>query len=277
MKFRQFLYIAAVFGIFALSVYFTCMVSAVFRSSFENGETIMDMDVSTYQVKYDNVWDKMKIYAKCEKETKFAQINAEMSDENKQEFIKRVGIQIGTINKYFKNIVPDIFEEKIKSCTQYVSYGDSESNGFACWYLVYDGGEGEVRMIVDTEFMTIYKISVTETITGNSTVVYAQDGKQDGKIHMIDDRGKIAVEYSDDWSDYEIHSNLFLEFYKMTMNKMPDFHVVTSARGIEIYAAYHDDLEGADVEVPFLIRNNTLKDKQVFEWGMTCFDELIQQ
>lgn len=274
MKLRQFLCIATVFAIFALSVFFTCMVSSMFWRSFENREKIIDMDVSTYQVKYDNVWDKMKIYAKCEKENKFEQINMKLSDENKQELVKKVSGQIGTINKYLNNIVPDISEREIKSCTQYVNYEDSDANGFACWYLVYDGDGKEVRMIVDTEFMTIYRLSVSETVTG-AVAVYE---KGNNKIYRMDESGKqVAITYATDWSDYEIHSNLFLEFYKMTMNKMPDFDVVPSSKGIVIYAVYHDDLEGADVEIPFLVRNIMSDDKQVFDWGMSYFDELIQQ
>lgn len=279
MKLRQCIYIAAVIGVFALSVFITCAVSSMFWQSFENRDKIIDMDVSTYRVKYNSVWDKMKIFSKCEQ--KFEQVKVELSDENKQKLIDRVNSQITVINRYLKDIVPDISEDKIKSCTQYVNYGNSDANGFAYWYLVYDGENDEIRMIVDTEFMTVYKIYMTEKFTGKSAHFF----KKDGKIYEIAKSGQMALydvqfdaKYLVDWSDFEVHSNLFLEFYKMTMNKMPDFNVASSAKGIEVYAVYYDDFEDSNVEVPFLVRNTlSPEDGHVFEWGMTYFDELIQQ
>ncbi len=274
MKLRQFFCIAAVFGIFALSVYFTCTVCSMFWRSFENRDKVIDLDVSTYQVKYDNVWDKMKIYSKSVNENKFEKLNIKLTDENKRELVKSVSSQIDMINMYLNNIIPDISVGKIKSCKQYVVYGDSDANGFACWYLAYEGGDKEVRVIVDTEFMTVYRISMYETKAHDTVVIYkTEDNMQEaGKPDK-----QIIVERVLDWNNCDIHSNLFLEFYKITMNRMPDFDVVADSKGIVINAVYHDDFDSAEVEVPFLVRNIISEDRQMFDWGMSYFDELIQQ
>lgn len=266
MKVKQFIYVAAVFCLFALSVYFTKIFSKVFWGTFESGEKIINMDVSTYKMRYDNVWDKMKIYSKSGGEHKIEKININLTDQNQEELVKKINTQVKKINKTLSYKIPYITAEKIKSCTEYVNYGKCDANGFSFWYLVYDGEGKEVRMIVDTEFMTVYRISAVQNIE-ESHVIYTYGGGT----------AQVAVDLAMDWSDYNIFDNLFLNFYKINMNRTPDVVVNTDDKGIDIYAVYHDDFEDEDVNVAFRVRYKKDIDKTVFEWGMSYFDEIIQQ
>lgn len=121
MRVKQFIYVAAVFCIFALSVYFTKIFSQLFWGTFESGETIINMDVSTYKMRYDNVWDKMKIYSKSGGEHKIEKIKINLADQNQEKLVKKINTQIKKINKTLSYKVPYITVENIKSCTEYVN------------------------------------------------------------------------------------------------------------------------------------------------------------
>lgn len=266
MRVKQFVYVAAVICIFALSVYFTKIFSKVLSGTFESGEKIINMDVSTYKMRYDNVWDKMKIYSKNGGEHKIEKININLAGRNQKELVKKINTQVKKINKTISYIIPYVTEEKIKSCTEYVNYGKCDANGFSFWYLVYDGEGKEVRMIVDTEFMTVYRISAVQNIE-EGHVIYTYGG----------DTAQVAVDLAMDWSDYKIFDNLFLNFYKINTDETPDVEVKSDNQGIDIYAVYHDNFEEEDVSVAFRVRCKEDIDKKVFEWGMAYFDEIIQQ
>ena len=121
-------------------------------------------------------------------------------------------------------------------------------------------------MIVDTEFMTVYRISAVQNIEENH-VIYTYGG----------DTAQVAVDLAMDWSDYNTFDNLFLNFYKINTDGTPDVELKSDNQGIDIYAVYHDDFEDEDVNVAFRVRYKDDIDKRVFEWGMAYFDEIIQQ
>lgn len=152
--------------ILMIAVCFPNIVSSYLQKSLEGKVSYVDVGVKTYEVKYNNIWEKLVTIQKCveedeEGELKTIPIVTEVTEELKENLTQKVMQQFNQIQEGISYEFSEIYKEELVTCDNYAIYSSNEAIGISFWKLEYQGKKENIQIIMDTEFNYIYAFRLT--------------------------------------------------------------------------------------------------------------------
>lgn len=162
-KIRVLVNISIVCIILLIAVYIPNIVSLYMQKSLEDKISYVDVEVKTYEVKYNNIWEKIVNIMKCVEEVgeiKTIPIATEVTEDLKNNLTQQVKQQFSILQEGIICEIPVISKENMISCNKYAIYSSNEANGISFWILKYQTEEETIQLVMDTEFNGIYRFEV---------------------------------------------------------------------------------------------------------------------
>ena len=147
-----------------LAVYLPGIVSSYLQKSLEGEINYVDVGGKTYEVKYNNIWEKIVSIHKYEEdgeELETVPIAIEVTEELKENLTHHVEQQFNNIQEGIMYKFSNISKEDLISCEKYAIYSSNEANGISFWNLKYERGKENIQIVMDAEFNYIYFFVVT--------------------------------------------------------------------------------------------------------------------
>ncbi|MDE7425006.1 MAG: hypothetical protein K2N51_15200 [Lachnospiraceae bacterium] len=147
-----------------LAVYLPGIVSSYLQKSLEGEINYVDVGGRTYEVKYNNIWEKIVSIHKYEEdgeELETVPIAIEVTEELKENLTRHVEQQFNNIQEGIMYKFSNISKEDLISCEKYAIYSSNEVNGISFWNLKYERGKENIQIVMDAEFNYIYFFVVT--------------------------------------------------------------------------------------------------------------------
>lgn len=151
--------VAIVCIILMIAVCFPNIVSSYLQKSLEDKVSYVDVGVKTYEVKYNNIWEKLVTIQKCVEEEgklKTIPIVTEVTEELKENLTQKVMQQLNKIQDGISYEFSEIYKEELVTCDNYAIYSSNEAIGISFWKLEYQRKKEDIQIIMDTEFNYIY-------------------------------------------------------------------------------------------------------------------------
>ncbi|MBD5088031.1 MAG: hypothetical protein HDT30_04345 [Clostridiales bacterium] len=142
-----------------LAVYLPGIVSSYLQKSLEGEINYVDVGGKTYEVKYNNIWEKIVSIHKYEEdgeELETVPIAIEVTEELKENLTRHVEQQFNNIQEGIMYKFSNISKEDLISCEKYAIYSSNEANGISFWNLKYERGKENIQIVMDAEFNYIY-------------------------------------------------------------------------------------------------------------------------
>lgn len=164
------LYIFVICCILSIAILSPNIVSYFMQKSLDGKVSYVDVGVKTYEVKYNNIWEKIVSIEKCvEEDGKLetipiaTEVTEQVKDTLTQQVIQQTKLlQEGIICNFF-----DIRKEHLISCKKYAIYSSTKANGIQLWYLKYQNKGNTIQLVMDTEFNHIYRFQLSLSKGGN--------------------------------------------------------------------------------------------------------------
>ncbi|MCI8408291.1 MAG: hypothetical protein HFJ09_03330, partial [Lachnospiraceae bacterium] len=161
--------------ILIIAIYLPNIVFSYLQKSLEGKLNYVDVGVKTYEVKYNNIWEKVFSIYNCyveDGEFKTIPIATEKTEDLKENLTRQVvqqfkKIQEGIVIYKFS----DLSKENLVSCEKYAIYSSYEANGISFWKLKYQREKETIQIVMDTEFNYIYALKISMRSKNTETMI----------------------------------------------------------------------------------------------------------
>lgn len=243
--------ISIVCFILAIAIYFPNFMSSYLQKSLEGKLSFIDVGVKTYEVKYNNIKEKIVSISKYNDEyggeLKTVPIVIEITEELKENLTKQVLQQLKEIQDGIDYPFPDLNKTDLVSCEKCEIYSSNEANGLSFWKLKYQKKEEKINIIMDTEFNYIYAFKL-ESMSKNIKKIIQQI-----KLHI-----KYQLSYGEILEKW-LHN--ICDYYEIDMN---DTSIYPKNIYDKKYKTYYSNKDGDSVFYDYIIYEKTIKDKSSY-------------
>lgn len=197
--------------ILIIAICFPNIVSSYIQKSLEGKLKFVDVGVKTYEVKFNNIREKIFCLNKCYEEyggeLETIPIVTEKTEELKEILTQQVLQQFKKIQGGIVYEFPDFDMENLISCEKYAIYSADEANGISFWRLKYEKDKENIQIIMDAEFNFIYAFRVESKSKNSQSII-----KKAINSSKMEELGKL-------WTE-NIIEYLELDLYLYEQNKI---------------------------------------------------------